>query len=409
MKKTIKIRLRHLTKKQYRHLKELCNASKNLYNQALYTVRQEYQETEKYLSYNALDKIMKTLPNLEGNINYKLMKAGVSQQILRRLDKSYKSFFQLQKAGYKESRPPKYLKSKYHNLIFDNQRFQIKDGKAVLDKVVSITIPNQAIDKRIVQVEIIPQFHAFYACFVYEDDIEYLQIEENENVMGIDLGLNNLASCATSQGDFFLINGRPLKSINHYYNKQKADIQSELEKRNHSKQSVKLQNLTDKRNNKINDYLHKSSRMIVNQCLDNDISKIVIGEAAKSMSGINLGKRNNQNFINIPLGRFIDMITYKAGIHGIKTIVINESYTSKASFIDNDVLPKGYEPDKKHTFSGKRVKRGLYRTAKGILLNADINGALNIIRKVVPNFNFHRLIDGIEGRFTPHCKLLTCQ
>ncbi len=408
MKKTVKVKIRGLTKKQLKHLKNLCNSSKNLYNQALYTVRQEYLKTEKYLDYYALDKLMKQTVNLEGNINYRMLKAGVSQQILKRLDKNYKSFFALvKKCPDMKPKPPKYIRGDYHNLIFDNQRFQIKNGYAVLDKVVSLKIPG-CITGKIVQIEVIPKFAYFAACFVYEDDTEHEQVNQTGKVMGIDLGLNNLAACATSEGDTLLINGRPIKSINQFYNKEIAGIKSVLDIRNNQKWSEKAQHLTDKRNNKINDYQHKASREIVNFCLENEISKVITGNVSHSIHNINPGKRNNQNFVNVSLGQFANKLEYKLEAHGIDVVMSDESYTSKASFIDNDVLPEKYEPDTKHTFSGRRVKRGLYKASDGILMNADLNGAFNIIRKVVPEFNFKKLKDRIAGRFIPHCKILTC-
>ncbi len=412
MKKTVKMRVRGLTKKQFEHLKALCHASKNLYNQALYAVRQEFRNTGKYLSYGETDRLMKATLNLEGEINYKKMKAGVSQQILRRLDKNYKSFFKLVKnppANMKPG-PPKYIKEKFHNLIFDCQRFQVKDGRAVLDKVLSVKIPCCLTGRKIVQVEIVPKYGYFAAVFVYDDETVYDRIPDTGKTMGIDLGLNNLAACATDTGELLLINGRPLKSINQFYNKTMAKVRADLAKRNgNQKRSEKSQRLTDKRNNKINDYQHKASRKIVNFCLKKGVSRVVIGNVAASLSGINLGKRNNQNFVNISLGQFVSKLEYKLEAHGIKVMMSDESYTSKASFFDNDFLPEKYISDFKPDYSGRRIRRGLYKTSCGELVNADINGALNIMRKAVPEFNFQKLKDGIAGLFIPHCRLLTCK
>lgn len=412
MKKTLKMKIRGLTKKQFEHLKALCQSSKNLYNQALYATRQHYYKTGEHLSYGIVDRLMKETLNLEGEINYRKMKAGVSQQILRRLDKNYKSFFRLIKnpPADMKPKPPKYIRGELYNLIFDCQRFQIRDGRIILDKVLSVKIPCCLTGRKIVQVEIVPKYGYFAAVFVCNDDTEYDQIPDTGKTMGIDLGLNNLAACATDKGELLLINGKPLKSINQFYNKTMAGVKSDLAKRNgNQKWSEKAQRLTDKRNNKINDYQHKASREIVNFCLEKEVSKVVIGNVAESVNGINLGKKNNQNFVNIALGQFVNKIIYKLETHGVKVVMSDESFTSKASFFDNDFLPEKHIPGTKHTFSGKRVMRGLYNTASGKLVNADINGALNIIRKAVPEFNFQKLKDGIEGRFIPHCKLLTCQ
>ncbi len=411
MKKTVKTKIRNLTRRQYDHLRELCRVSKNLYNQTLYHIRDEFRNTGKYLSYVKADKLMKRMPNLEGGINYRLLKAGVSQQILRRLDSNYRSFFSLlKKCPERKPEPPKYIRKDFHSLIYDSQRFQIKEGYAVLDKTAAVRIPSCIAGKKIVQIEIIPKYRQFNICFVYEDDTVYLKIKPGNRTAGIDLGLNNLAAVATTDGDVMLINGRPVKSINQLYNKRLAKIQSELAGRNGGgKWSEKAERITEKRNNRLNDYQHKASRKIADFCSEHDISAVVIGDVPKSANGINLGKRTNQNFVNVALGQFAEKIEYKLEAHGIKVVRADESYTSKASFVDSDPMPVKYDPENNNgfRFSGKRIRRGLYKSADGMILNADINGAFNIIRKVVPEFNFDKLKDGIAGRFTPHCRLFT--
>ncbi len=418
MKKSLKTKIRGISKEEFNRLKELSLYSKNLYNQALYIVRKEFEEKGDYLNYNKMDKIMKQTYNLENEINYKKLKAGVSQQILRKLDKNFSSFFRSisdwknNKSKYTGvPKPPKFIKDEFYNLIYDAQRFQIKENRAVLEKKLSIKIPNQLLDKKIKQIEIIPRYGYFEAVFVFEENREYAQVQENENIVGIDLGLNNLAT-VVSNGALkpFIINGRPLKSINQFYNKVSSKLKSELERRQSRKWSIKLQKLTDNRNNKIKDYLHKSSAKIVEECLRHDISTIVIGNVAKSTNRINLGKRNNQNFVNLSLGQFVEKLKYKLEAYKIKVKVVDESYTSKASFIDCDEVPKKYVADKRYTFSGKRVKRGLYKSKDGLKINADVNGALNIIKKVVPKFNFkdlsEKVNDGIAGWFFPHIQYI---
>jgi len=409
MKKTVKTKIRNLTQRQYEHLRNLCRVSKNLYNQTLWHVRKEYRDTGKYLDYCKTDRLMKQTVNLEGKINYRMLKAGVSQQILRRLDRDYRSFFSLlKKCPERNPKPPKYIRTDFHSLIYDSQRFQIKDGCAVLDKTVSVKIPSCIAGKKIVQLEIIPKYRQFNVCFVYEDDTIYLKVKPENRTAGIDLGLNNLAAVASSDGGVMLINGRPVKSMNQLYNKSLAEIQSDLAKRNGGRKwSERAENITEKRSNRINDYQHKASVKIEDFCLRHRITTVVVGDVSKSVNGINLGKKTNQNFVNISLGQFKEKITYKLEAHGIKVVSADECYTSKASFFDSDPMPAKYEPDIKHHFSGRRINRGLYRTAKGLLVNADINGALNLIRKVIPEFDFKKLKDGTAGRFTPHCRLLT--
>ena len=207
--------------------------------------------------------------------------------------------------------------------------------------------------------------------------------EDNGIYAGIDIGLNNLATIGFNNGKGLIINGRPLKSINQYYNKKKSELSSELERRNKSKNSKRLNRLTTKRNNKVKDYLHKASTMLVNQLISNNVCKVVIGKNDGWKKEINIGKRNNQNFVNIPHAVFIEMVCYKCKLNGIEVVLREESYTSKCSFIDN-------EPIKKHdSYAGRRVKRGLFRSENGTFINADLNGALNILRKEVGEFNYN--------------------
>ncbi|MDM8563676.1 transposase, partial [Candidatus Marithioploca araucensis] len=235
-------------------------------------------------------------------------------------------------------------------------------------------------------------------------------VAPNEKVMAIDLGLNNLATCVTNGVKKpFIVDGRRLKSINHHYNKRFAKLQSHLKKTRDRKWSNRLQRLTDRRNARIADDLHKATRQVTEICVEKSISKVVVGDVAKSLNQINLGKKTNQNFVNLSLGQFIDKLRYKLELHGITLEVINESYTSKASFVDDDFLPKKYQLKKTHSFSGKRIKRGLYRSKNGTAINADANGAYNILRKSNPKFSFLELTkkvgEGILDWLHPYTRL----
>jgi len=410
---------------------------------------------------------MKKVENLEGKVNYKLLKAKVAQQTLRRLDKNFLGFFRASEdfkknpGKYKgRPRPPQFKQKKLDNLVFDYQAFKIKEklvilkenfeiksfklpsgkvfqlvevltteGLVVLEKGLEIQLPKQLVGKAIKQIEVIPKYKSFHAIFVYDDEqsdiyqivkplktveqVNFYQLDSkgefsskivkfHNKVMSIDLGLNNLATCVTNGiVKPFIIDGRRLKSVNAYYNKRKAKIQSTLEKTRRRKWSRKLQNLTNRRNAAVNDYIHRATAMVVKSCLEHNISKVVVGDVAKSLNSINLGKKTNQNFVNIALGQFVDLLSYKLGSHGIFLIVTNESYTSKASFVDGDKMPKTYNPKtkKKRVFSGKRVKRGLYKSADGTLLNADTNGAYNILRKNDSNFSFEKLVEKVGTKF----------
>jgi len=193
----------------------------------------------------------------------------------------------------------------------------------------------------------------------------------------------------TTENDKLIINGKPLKSMNQYYNKKKAYLQSKLPKgKFNSKAIIKLSN---KRNNKTDNYLHKTSKFIINYCLTNDVDKIIIGKNVNWKQEVNIGKKNNQNFVNIPHTKLIHQIEYKAKLEAIGVVTISEEYTSKTSFIDNENICKHDE------YCGKRIKRGLFKTKDGYLINADINGAFNILRKVTPNFNVQTIKNGVEG------------
>jgi putative transposase len=220
-------------------------------------------------------------------------------------------------------------------------------------------------------------------------------------MMSIDLGLNNLATCVTN-GVIkpFIIDGKRLKSVNAYYNKRKAKMQAKLEKQRGRKWSKKLQSLTDWRNAFVNDYMHRASHVVVKTCVLYGISKVVVGDVTKSLSHINLGKRTNQNFVNLSREKFVEKLGYKLGSHGVELVVTNESYTSKTSVVDNDKMPIRYNPNAKsiHTFSGKRIKRGLYKSSDGTLLNADANGAYNILRKTDSGFSFTQLVSAVGSK-----------
>lgn len=465
--RTVKIKIRGLTKPQFQRLKDLTENAKNLYNQALWTLREAFELTGMYFSYLQMDKVMKQVKNLEGEVNYKLLKAKVAQQTLRRLDKNFKSFFranqdfQKNPSKYKgKPKPPRFKKNQFDNLVFDYQAFKIletvvvlkenfqinsfklpsgkviksaevivREGFVLLEKGLEIKLPQQLLGKTIKQVEVIPKYNSFHAVFCYDDKqtdiyqivkpaklLEQIKLNKldkksefsskellfHDNVMSIDLGLNNLATCVTN-GVIkpFIIDGRRLKSVNAYYNKRKAKIQSTLEKTREKKWSLRLQNLTNRRNARINDYIHKATAIIVHACVENNISKVVVGDVTKSLNSINLGKKNNQNFVNLALGQLVDVLSYKLGSHGIILEVTDESYTSKASFVDGDFLPKKYNPKShnKHVFNGRRLKRGLYKASDGTLLNADANGAYNILRKNESDFSFEQLVDKVRNKF----------
>jgi putative transposase len=246
--KVLKTKIRGLDKSQFKRLRELAHHAKNLYNQALWTLREAFEATGLYFSYPKMDKAMKQVENLEGKVNYKLLKAKVSQQTLLWYDKNFRSFFkchqdfQTNPLKYKgQPKPPRFKHKPYDNLIYDYQAFSVKDGMVVLEKGLSFSLPKKLIGKTVKQIEIVPKYRHFEAIFVFEDNDIKTKISPNTKVMAIDLGLNNLATCVTNGVEKpFVVDGRRLKSINHHYNKRLAKLQSHLKKTHNRKWSNRL-------------------------------------------------------------------------------------------------------------------------------------------------------------------------
>ena len=387
---TLKQQVKHLRKKEFKNLKYLCHIAKNLKNQAIYNVRQHYFNNKKYLSYNENYKMLK---NSE---NYKKLNSNMAQQILKEVDESFKSFFALLKLAKNgqyngKIKLPNYLdKDGFTTLVIGFVR--LKDDMLIVPysnsfrkthKEIAIKLPPVLKGKKIKEIRIIPKQHSRYFEIQYTYEVKEVQRELNrENTLGIDLGIDNLCTCVTNTGASFIIDGRKLKSINQYYNKTNAKLQSIKDKQKIERTTLRQKRITRKRNNRINDYLSKAARTIVNYCLNNDIGKLVLGYNEDFQRKSNIGSINNQNFVNIPYGKLRDKLIYLCKLYGIEFKLQEESYTSKASFFDGDKIPI-YDKEnlQEYIFSGKRIKRGLYQTSTGKLINADCNGALNILRK----------------------------
>lgn len=366
--------------KRYEELDKLCFLSKNLYNAGLYAVRQYFFEYKKFLNYTSLNSIFVK----EDNIDYRELPSKVAQQTLKLVEQNFKSFFCHLKVK-KENEVvniPKYLKRDSGRFVvtYTNQAIskkEIKKGIIKLSKVNSTIKTNQT---NVQQVRIVPK-NGFIVVEVLYSVEGKEKLTNNGRYCSIDLGLNNLATIGSNVLKPIIINGRPLKSINQYYNKKLAKLKSRL--KNEKKSSNRIKSLTLKRNNKIKDYLHKASTIIVNHLVSNDINTLIIGCNKEWKQDINIGKRNNQNFVQIPHSNFINLLTYKCELKGINVLITEESYTSKCSFLDDEDIKK------QTLYKGKRIKRGLFKTEGGILINADINGALNILKKVVGKFSYN--------------------
>ena len=389
---TVKQQIKHLSKDDYRTIKELCHIAKNLTNEAIYNVRQYYFTEGEYLKYE------KNYVLLKNSDNYKALNSNMSQQILKEVDGSFKSFFGLLKLAkkgkysIKNCKLPHYMpKDGYATLVIGFVR--LNGNKLILPfsqsfkkthKSVELTIPPILADKKIKEIRIIPKANArfFEVQYIYEAECIQRNLNKN-NALAIDLGINNLVTAVSSNGRSFIIDGRRLKSINQWFNKENARLQSIKDKQNFGKKPTNRQKaIARDRNNKVNDYMNKAARMIINYCINNDIGVLVVGYNETFQRSSDIGKINNQTFVNIPYGKLRKKLEYLCELNGITFVKQEESYTSKASFWDKDVIPV-YNADNpgSYIFSGSRIHRGLYKTANGRTVNADVNGALNILRK----------------------------
>ena len=382
---------RHIISKndaRFMAIDDMAYRSKNLYNATLYAVRQHFFNTESYLSYATLQKTFQT----DNQYDYRNLPSKVAQWTMKMVDLNFKSFFKANEK-YKltpnkftgKPKIPKYLdKTKGRYLLtFTNQAISKRD----LDKYgllnlsgLNLAIPTNLSYNEICQVRLVKKVNSYVVEIIYDKPDEPLK-SDNGRYAAIDLGVNNLATVTSNVEGFvpFIISGKKIKSVNHKYNKDLAQAKSILEKRNNCKSSNKTRKLTHKRNERINDYLHKSSRMIVNHLIASDISTLIIGNNKGWKQDINIGAVNNQNFVQIPHSRFISMLQYKCQLAGISVEIIEEGYTSKCSFLDCEEICKH------EVYVGKRIHRGLFRSGSGRMINADVNGSYNILLKCKPN------------------------
>ena len=389
---TVKQQVKHLSKDDYHSIRELSHVAKNLTNEAIYNVRQYYFTEGKFLKYE------KNYALLKNSSNYRTLNSNMAQQILKEVDGSFKSFFGLLKLAkkgkyaFKDCKLPHYLpKDGYTTLVIGFVR--LNGNKLILPfsnsfkkthKPVEITIPPILLDKKVKEIRIIPKAHARFFEIQYSYEAECIQRNLNQNnALALDFGINNLVTAVSSNGRSFIIDGRRLKSINQWFNKENARLQSIKDKQHFGKKTTNRQKaIARDRNNKVNDYMSKAARKVVDYCIANDIGTLVVGYNVTFQRGSHMGKQNNQSFVNIPYGLLKDKLSYLCELNGITYVEQEESYTSKASFWDKDNIPvyNDHNP-KEYQFSGNRIHRGMYMTAGGIRFNADVNGALNIMRK----------------------------
>ena len=393
---------KHLIKQNNSYYPMFCDfahKSKNLYNHANFLVRNEFIKNDKWLRYGEMDKILKA--DLEFDDYKQMPTAQSAQQILRLLEKDWKSFFAAIKDwnNHKDKylgRPklPKYKsKDGKHILILTNQNVKIKDGILCFPKTLKgFTLNPQFLNKdnfvSFQQVRFVPGYKSFTVELVYNIEVPDALLPDNGRYLSVDIGLDNLATVVNNVGDKpIVINGKGLKSINKYYNKQISHYREVAKRMNNKDYTNRMNSLTLKRNHKIDDYMHKASKYLIDYALENDFNTIVIGNNKNWKQESSMSKRVNQSFVGIPHMRFIEMVQYKTQNVGLNAILTEESYTSGTSFLDNE------EPIKTNYDKSRRVQRGLFVSNNGTKINADVNGAYQIMRKVFPKVN----ADGIQG------------
>ena len=383
---------KHVVKKSHQwftYCDEITNTSRKLFNTAQYTQRQSFFYGHGYLSQAKLDKCF------QKDENYKLLPAKVAQLVLQQCADTWTNYFKALEAynSYPSKftgKPniPGYVKDR--NLVkFNTQavgKREFKKGRIVPSmSPLALPVKKGLKLEDLCEVRIVPKTGCFVVEVVYEEhsDTQYFCSPNPELAAAIDIGLDNLATIVFNNPRIqpIAVNGKPLKSVNQYYNKQVARYKGFIKVGT----SRRIQNLVRNRNNFVDSYLHQCTRMICNELLALGVTQVAIGKNDQWKTNINLGKKTNQKFVQIPHARFIEILTYKLEALLIKVIVGEESYTSKASFLDWDIIPT-YTPDQKEkpVFNGKRVKRSWYTASDGSLIHADVNGAFNIGRKVIP-------------------------
>ncbi|KEI12906.1 transposase [Clostridium novyi B str. ATCC 27606] len=348
-----------------------------------------FNENNKYLGYDFLEYLVKD------GIDYKSLMAQVSQQTLKLLDKNWISFFESIKdwSKHKEKyngRPklPNYKNKNGKNiLVFTNQNCKQKEGYIQFPKCFNKYELKTNINAKLQQVRILPRNKHYVIEVIYKIEKKE-KLNDNGKYISIDVGLDNFATVVNNIGlKPIIINGKGLKSINKYYNKKLSYYKEIAKRMNNLDYTNRMNRLTIKRNNKIIDFIHKASKKIIDYALKNNINTIIVGNNKDWKRKSNMSKLVNQSFVGIPHQEFINKLIYKCENVGLNIIITEESYTSGTSFLDNEL------PIKENYNKKRRVYRGLFVSNNGIKINADVNGAYQIMRKVFSNVK----ADEIEG------------
>jgi putative transposase len=354
---------------------------------------EEPSKENPYVNYHFLDALFKSIAQQD----YRSLPTQSSQGIMKTVFQNWKSFYSSLRE-YKvnpnkfKARPriPGYSRSKEKEVSFSNQDCVVKDNKFLKFPKTKerLNIGKLGFTKgKLKQVRVNPKYGHYVVELIFQVPSEQETKESKQRYMSVDLGIDNIATIVTNTGRRpVVVKGKNIKSINQWYNKLKAYYTGILRHGKNAKEgqftSKRLEKINQKRFNQMKDLFHKASHLAEQIAIEEDVDTIIIGHNKEWKQQSDMGKKNNQSFTTIPHSLLIQMITYKAERHGIKVLTSEESYTSKASFLDNDNIPVYGEDDSKKSFSGKRIERGLYRSKNGALLNADVNGAANIMRKV---------------------------
>ena len=379
------------------NISRLCHLSKNLYNQTNYILRNQFINHEKMTGYNKLAKQFSIPSDIEKYNNFQKLPAQTAQWTIKKMKQAWSSFFESMKEYGKH--PEKYLGKpgipKYKNrngefmIIFTNQQCSIENGILNFPRSINMEVRTRLNDVNLREVRIVPQGTGYTVEIVYEKEIMDFTAEKPQRIMGIDIGVRNIVTIGDNiSSEGIAVRGGILKSINQFFNKENSRLKSISDRQIGNRQSTqKEKHLFMKRNRMLKDIMHKLSMAIVYYAESKNIDTIVIGHNDGWKQEVTMGKRNNQNFVQIPFNTLIELIRYKAEERGINVIIQEESHTSRCSFLDGESI------EHHDVYVGKRAKRGVFRSSDGILIHADLNAVYNIIKKAIPE----AFVNGIEG------------
>ena len=382
----------------YVKLDELCWLSKNLYNSTLYEARQSFFTTGTPLSYQELNRMFRQAHQQD----YIKLPAKVAQQTQMLVDNAFKAYFALMSAKaerpYDKSLPekvrlPGYLDKQHgrQTVLYSKQALRTRGVPkfeiGLSRSNISVRIPEHVSQKDVRFVRIVHRRSHINIEVGYERKVVRSASDESR-IMSIDLGINNLATVTSTFDVPMIISGKPIKSVNQFFNKIRGKEVSRLERLYGRKRSKRLDRLSRWRCNRVSTYMHQVTRFLANYAVSHHVNRVIIGKNNGWKQSVRMSRENTQNFVSIPFNRFIEMLSYKCACVGIDVIMIEESYTSKASALDGDFIPVyGTSEALSAKFSGKRVHRGLYKASNGVVVNADVNGSINIARKALCELN----------------------